>query len=203
MTYVRVPLVAGALLLSLVACSDEEPADSGAIGVAREEAGCAPIRTEPFVTPPSGSHHVPEGTELDYPSPPAAELHHDAFPMPTEQKNLYSAADRPPLPDLVHLTEHGYNVLWYDETIAGDEDAMADLRAIAEEYPTGKYLVIAPWTGTDGDPFPDDKHVTLTHWTGPDDMQSVWEYCDRVSGEVVDEFTAAYTKENSPEPGAP
>jgi len=202
-TIARAPFVAGALLLSLAACSDDAPPDSGGIGAPRAEAGCAPIKTEGFTTPANGSHHVPEGTELNYPSPPAAELHFDTFPTGSENKNFYSAQDRPRLPDMVHLTEHGYSVLWYDETIAEDQSAMDDLHAIADEYPKGDYLVVAPWTTADGDPFPDDKHVTLTHWTGPTNMEGVWEYCDKVSGDVVDEFTTDYTKSNSPEPTAP
>jgi hypothetical protein len=63
--------------------------------------------------------------------------------------------------------------------------------------------VIAPWTAADGEPFPGGAHVALTHWTGPEDMQGVTELCEQLSGEVVDDFTAEYTKENSPEPGAP
>lgn len=203
MTFARVPLVAGALLLSLTACSDDGTADSGAIGVSRDEAGCAPVKTEDFVTPASGSHHVPVGTELDYPSPPAAELHHDSFPFDSALKNIYSVDDRPPVPDLVHLTEHGYNILWYDETIGGDDDAMADISAIADEYPKGQHFVVAPWTAADGDAFPDSAHVALTHWTGPENMQGITQYCERLSGEVVDDFTTEYTKSNSPEPDAP
>ena len=201
-TVVRPLLIAGTLVAALAACSEDEPPEAGGIGVPRAEAGCQGIVTEDFVTPASGSHHLPDDTPLTFDdAPPAAALHHGFYPE--TMKNFYQASDRPTVSDLVHVTEHGYNLFWYDETIANDEEAMADVEAIADEYPVGKYFVAAPWLAADGPAFPNGAHVALTHWTGPSDMQGVWEYCEKVSGEVVDEFTTEYTKANSPEPKAP
>lgn len=203
-TFARTSLVAGALLLSLAACTDDTPPEAGSIGVSRAEARCQQIVTEDFVTPANGSHHLPDGTPLNFEAaPPAAALHYGNFPSGSALKNFYQVADRPPVPDIVHLTEHGYNIVWYDETIAEDDAAMDDLQSLADAYPKGEYLVIAPWTSDDGPAFPDDAHVALTHWTGPTEMQGIWQYCAELSGEVVDEFTAEYTKSNSPEPDAP
>ncbi len=203
MNLVARTLLFSALLASAAGCSGDDDSGPGATGVSRSEAGCRPIVTEDFVPPPSGSHHVPQGQEVPYDSPPAAALHWDSFPTGPDLKNLYRAEDRPPVPDIVHLTEHGYNIVWYDDTIADDESAMGALESIADDYPLGDYLVVSPWTADDGPAFPDEAHVALTHWTGPSNMQGVWEYCAKVSAEVVDEFTATYTKANSPEPTAP
>lgn len=203
MTHVLRTLLASALLVSLSGCSGDDP-DPGTIGVGRDEAACRPIVTKDFFTPPNGSHHLPDSTTLSFDdAPPAAALHHGGFPTGSALKNIYSVADRPPVSDLVHLTEHGYNLLWYDDTIAGDDAAMDDLQSLADAYPIGEHFVITPWTAEDGPAFPDGAHVALTHWTGPENMQGIWEYCNEVSGEVVDEFTAEYTKSNSPEPLAP
>lgn len=189
---------------SLAGCSgdgDPKSGDSGAIGVGRAAAGCEPIRTKPYKVPAVGSNHVPIGTEIDYDSPPAAAIHYDTFPDLV--RSMYSVEDRPILQDLVHMLEHGYNVLWYDESIGDDDEAMDDLHAIADKYPVGDYVVIAPWTEKDGDPFPGDAHVALTHWRFSPDESGVWEYCQKVSGEVFDEFHDEYPKSNSPEPNAP
>ena len=196
--------VAGVLALGLTGCSDDNgggSSDAKAIGATRASAGCEPIKTERYEVPAIGSNHVPIGTEIDYDSPPAAQIHYDTFPDLV--KNMYSVADRPILQDMVHMLEHGYNVLWYDESIGDDDEAMDDLRAIADEYPVGEYAVVAPWTEADGDPFPGKAHVALTHWRFSPDESGVWEYCERVSGEVFDDFYAEYPKSNSPEPNAP
>ncbi|HSV38780.1 MAG TPA: DUF3105 domain-containing protein [Nocardioidaceae bacterium] len=201
-TVLRPVLVTGALLAALAACTDDAPPAAGAIGASRAEAGCQPVVTKDFVTPANGTHHLADDSPLTWDeAPPAAALHHGFFPETI--KNIYQVTDRPTVSDMVHMTEHGYNIVWYDETIGGDDAAMDDLAAIADEYPVGEYLTIAPWTTDDGPAFPGDGHVALTHWTGPEDMQGVWEYCGKVSGEVVDAFTSKYTKANSPEPTAP
>ncbi len=192
----------GFLALALIALSACSGGDSSDIGPARPEAACQPVSTSPFTLPEAGSHVV-EGTELSYDAaPPAAGVHWNTYPSAKDMKNKYAVADRPAVPHLVHVQEHGYSVLWYDETIAADEDAMKDLDAIADEYPVGKYLVVVPWTAADGAAFPDGTHVALTHWAGVEkaDYTSVWEYCGAPSGEVVHEFTEKYPKSDSPEP---
>ena len=49
------------------------------------------------------------------------------------ERKLYTADDRPELETLVHNLEHGYTILWYDETVAADDDAMTSSRAIADK----------------------------------------------------------------------
>ena len=91
-------------------------------------------------------------------------------PAPIERK-LYTDDDRPELEMLVHNLEHGYTILWYDETIADDDDA--DARA-ARRSPTSSpapttcrtKFIAAPWTSDeDGKTFPDGQHVAFTHWS--------------------------------------
>ncbi len=50
------------------------------------------------------------------------------------ERKLYTKEDRPPLGRLVHNQEHGYTILWYDETIAGDADEMDTLRGLAGKF---------------------------------------------------------------------
>lgn len=170
------------------------------IGVSRAAAACTPIRKVPYVVP-AGGNHVPNGTPLTYPDSPPAFGKHWATPMsPTEYRTFYTPTDRPAKELLVHSLEHGYTVIWYDETLAANGAAVADLKDIAAKYPLGDHVVIAPWTSKDGTAFPAGSHVALTHWTGPSKQQGVWEYCGKVSGAVAHEFVSSYPKTNSPEP---
>ena len=56
------------------------------------------------------------------------------------------------MPVLVHNLEHGYNILWYDQTVGDDRDALAWLGEVADPYATlgrGRHpasaFVAAPW----------------------------------------------------------
>lgn len=51
--------------------------------------------------------------------------------------NVYATTDlnRPAKELLVHSLEHGYTVIWYDETLAANGAAVADLKGIAAKYP--------------------------------------------------------------------
>ena len=161
--------------------------------------------------------HVPVGTPVDYPeSPPAFGKHWNesgVAPAPFARK-FYTTKDRPEVEALVHNLEHGYTILWYDETIADDEDALADVKAIAEKYDGTSMrdkFIAAPWTKSDDDEgtFPEGQHVALTHWsaggtgnTDPSKQSGVWQYCSAPSGEAVEEFVKKYPYFDSPEPNA-
>lgn len=121
--------------------------------------------------------------------------------MGAEIKNFYSD-DRPEVERLVHSLEHGYTILWYDETAAADSATMSDLEALADRFPVGDRLIIAPWTAEDGDAFPDGTPLALTHWTGPSNQQGIWQFCGKVSGDVVSDFMKEFPAGNAPEPGA-
>jgi hypothetical protein len=189
--------------------TERSNAELAEVGVPAGEA-CRDIVTEPAE---GNNDHRDEGTPIDYEqSPPAMGPHWSQFLVAGQIRKFWTKDDRPPVERLVHSLEHGWTIVWYDESVAEDDAAMDDLRAIAEQYagsdPEDK-VMLAPWTEDDGDPFPDDASVALTHWSmggthgNPEGQVGVWQYCTDVSGEAVDRFVADYPYTDSPEPGAP
>lgn len=160
----------------------------------------------------SGSQdHVPEGTPLTYEdSPPAFGQHYDIWD--SIDRKFYTD-DRPDVGELVHNLEHGYTLLWYDETVADDEAQMKTLRGIASKFDNDDNLrnkfKAVPWREEDGEPFPEGQHVALTHWSvggaGNQDASKqvgVWQYCSEPSGEALEQFMTDYPYMDSPEPDA-
>jgi hypothetical protein len=166
------------------------------------------------------AEHVPTNTPVPYEdAPPAFGPHWNepgVAPAPMERK-LYTDDDRPELESLVHNLEHGYTILWYDETIANDDDKMLELRAIADKLAgTSNFrtkFIAVPWTSEDenGKKFPDGQHIAFTHWSaggedaaeGSADAQvGVWQYCSEVSGAALEDFMLKYPYTDSPEPTA-
>lgn len=157
--------------------------------------------------------HVPDGTTVDYKtSPPAFGAHWNiAGEAPATMSRKVYTDDRPALEALVHNLEHGYTILWYDETIADDDEAMTEIRAIADKYEGTSNqrdkFIAAPWTSEDGDAFPDDAHVAFTHWSAggqgeTDTAKQVgaFQYCSGPSGAALDAFMVEYPYFDSPEP---
>ncbi|WP_307816479.1 DUF3105 domain-containing protein [Nocardioides limicola] len=159
----------------------------------------------------AGSHVAP-GTPMTYPEAPPAFGDHWETWDPMERK-FYTAADRPDLGMLVHNLEHGYAILWYDETAAADSEMMATIRGIASTFSGStnyrmKFKAV-PWTSADGDEFPEDQHIAFTRWSaggiGNTDQamfQGVWQYCSEPSGEALEQFMLEYPYMDSPEPNA-
>ena len=164
------------------------------------------------------SEHVPTGTPVDYKdAPPAFGAHWNeagVAPAPFTKK-FYTAEERPPLEALVHNLEHGYTILWYDETIADDDDAVEEIRALADKFDGSdnfrSKFIAAPWTAEDenGAKFPDDQHIAFTHWsaggqgeTDATKQVGAFQYCSEVSGEALDSFMEEYPYFDSPEPNA-
>ncbi len=161
-------------------------------------------------------NHVPTGTPVEYAdAPPAFGAHWNeagVAPAPFERK-FYTEDDRPELESLVHNLEHGYTILWYDETIADDDDAVTELRGIAEKFSDSddqrdKFIAV-PWTSEDGDAFPDGQHIAFTHWsaggegeTDAKKQMGAFQYCSEVSGEALADFMEEYPYFDSPEPNA-
>jgi len=178
------------------------------IGASEKAAGCRPISTKQAT---GNQQHKPEGTPISYPDAPPAFGPHYPVTAPFARK-FYTASDRPQVEYLVHNLEHGYSILWYDDTVAKNSDQLAVVKAIAKKYEgsqklTAKFIAV-PWTSKDGKGFPGGTHVALTHWSAegnPTDVtrqKGVWQYCADPSGAVVQKFMKAYPYTDSPEPQA-
>ena len=180
--------------------------DLATIGVPADQAGCQDVVKK---SAEGNNDHREIGSQIIYPDAPPAFGPH--YPETAGfSRKFYSPGDRPDLEYLVHNLEHGYNILWYDETIADDADALGAVKAIASKFEGQKLtdkFIAAPWTEKDGKAFPDGAHVALTHWSlgeKPEDnkQEGVWQYCAAPSGEVVAQFVKDYPYSDSPEPGA-
>lgn len=156
--------------------------------------------------------HVDPGTPIDYPdSPPAFGTHYNIWE--SMDRKLYTKSDRPDVGKLVHNLEHGFTILWYDETAADNSEDMAAITAIAQKFSGTDNQRLkfkaAPWLSTDGDPFPDGQDIALTHWSvggvgedAKDKQMGIWQYCSAPSGAALEAFMTAYPYMDSPEPGA-
>ncbi len=203
-------LIIGTAVWQLLEEQESDDRDLVAIGAPAADAGCRDVTTKDAG---EAGEHRPVGEGIVYPdSPPAFGPHWENFLQPTEVRTFYTADDRPEVERLVHSLEHGWTILWYDDTIADDDGALDDLRAIAGKFTdadaTDPKLMVAPWTEEDGAAFPGDTHLASTHWSlggtrgNPEGPQGVWEYCGQVSGEAVADFMGDYPSSDSPEAGA-
>ncbi len=166
---------------------------------------CQKVDTKPA----SGSQdHVQPGTPIPYEeAPPAFGTHYDVWDG--IERKLYTD-DRPDVGELVHNLEHGYTILWYDESIAADEDQMQLLRGLAGKFDDNDNLrskfKAVPWTETDGAAFPEGQHIAFTHWSVGDgeegSQEGIWQYCSETSGEALETFMTDYPYTDSPEPNA-
>ena len=115
--------------------------------------------------------HVPETQQVTYDdAPPAFGPHwnNDTAPVPMDRK-FVTPGDRPELEQLVHNSEHGFTIVWYDDTVADDSSALNELEAVAKKFPGSsnyryKFLAV-PWTSEDGADFPEGQHIAMTHWS--------------------------------------
>ncbi|QNN53633.1 DUF3105 domain-containing protein [Nocardioides mesophilus] len=182
-------------------------ADLEAIGASAGQAGCQDEITKSAV---GNNDHRQVGSDIVYQDAPPAFGPHYPETAGFDRK-FFSVGDRPELPYLVHNLEHGYNLLWYDETIADDSGALAEVKAIAKKFEgdklTDKFIAV-PWTKEDGKAFPGGAHIALTHWSVGDPakqgkaQEGIWKYCDAPSGEVVSTFVEDHPYSDSPEPNA-
>ena len=204
-------LIIGTAVWQLLEERESESRALSDIGVPVGQAGCQDRVTESAEG--SGVHRATGETILYEDAPPAFGAHWGEFLQPNEVRKFFTADDRPPVERLVHSLEHGWTILWYDDTVAADDAALADLDAIASKFPDvsdpEQKIMIAPWTADDGgEAFPDDTHLAFTHWSmggtngNESGQRGVWEYCEQVSGDAVTAFMADYPSSDSPEPNA-
>jgi uncharacterized protein DUF3105 len=164
--------------------------------------------------------HVPTGTQVTYSTaPPAFGSHWNeqgTAPAPFNRK-YYTEKDRPELEALVHNLEHGYTILWYDQSIADDADQLNVINGIADKFRSDSNnlrfkFIAAPWTSQDekeSGKFPDGMHIAISHWSaggsGQTDVSKqvgVFQYCSKPSGEALKAFMLKYPYTDSPEPDA-
>ena len=173
---------------------------------------CEPIITKKATSTPGATSHVDPGIPVVYKEAPPAFGQHENVPELMEGK-FYTDDDRPNIEKLVHNLEHGYTIVWYDESIADDSEAIAMLRAIGGKLDSTSNLrekfKIAPWTDDDGKAFPGGAHIAFTHWATESKEEGdaanpqgygVWQYCSEMSGEALVGFMTKYDYTNSPEP---
>lgn len=212
---VAVGIVAAAVVpIAIDKWNDRELDGKALAEIGAPASSCQDIETKKA---DGNQNHVPVGTPVDYSTaPPAFGPHWNeagVAPAPFARK-FYTADDRPQLEALVHNLEHGYAILWYDETIADDTEAMADIEAISRKFGDDNFrdkFIAAPWLSTDedGKEFPDGQHVALTHWSaGGDGVTDVkkqvgaFQYCSEPSGAALDAFIDKYPYTDTPEPSA-
>ena len=158
----------------------------------------------------SGEHRD-ENEQITYDdAPPAFGPHWNVggfAPVPIDDR-FYTEDSRPELEQLVHNLEHGFTILWYDETAADDASMLGEIKAIADKLDysdTNNRLsfIAAPWTSDDGKDFPDGEHIAFTHWSadqGSDKSEGIWQYCSEPSGEALETFMKDYPYYDAPEP---
>jgi uncharacterized protein DUF3105 len=213
---VRAGAALAALALGLTACSGDELSKDGSnadagrgtdvtthdgTGTDASQGGCADEESNAAA---SSGKHVEQGTTMDYSGVPPVSGKHWAQ-WPDIKKTLYAADERPELGQLVHSQEHGWTIVWYDDSIAGDDAAMSDLQSVAAQVDDADLnkVVIVPWTSDDGDAFPDGMHVAFTHW-GDDDDGTEWrQFCAEPSADAIAAFVERHPSSESFEPDAP
>ena len=100
---------------------------------------------------------------------------------------------------LVHNLEHGYTVVWYDETVAADPEqlqAIEDLSARIPEEPGKIKFIASAWDDAYG-AFPSGIHVAMSHWGAKEGHVQM---CGQVSGEAINAFMDAYPYTDALEP---
>lgn len=180
------------------------------IGAKAPSAGCTPVRE---ATASGQGEHTTDRVDYSV-QPPSFGAHN---PSPADSGiHLYDVEDRPEVERLVHNLEHGWTIVWYDDSVASDDSQMQVLEATAEKFDAQgddpRYnMIIAPWTSEDGDPIPEGKHIALTHWsihqptykpaTSNQQPESFGEslYCDTFSGAALDSFMKKYPYDDAPE----
>ena len=164
--------------------------------------------------------HVPNGSQVTYSTAPPAFGSHwneaNVAPAPFNRK-FYTEKDRPELEALVHNLEHGYTILWYDESIADDADELVTIEGIADKFRANDdnlrlKFIAAPWTAEDekeSGKFPEGMHIALSHWSAggnasndASEQVGVFQYCSEPSGAALQQFMLDYPYTDSPEPDA-
>jgi hypothetical protein len=200
--------VAGLIVISLIVAvvvvirNQLAASDLTKVGASASAASCDTIIDD--AVSGSGDHvgpstPTPKVTSVKYATVPPTSGQHFVTPE-SPAREFYTAKDRPKLETLVHNLEHGYTILWYDQTLKGTQ--LEDLKKVADlargdEYAGPKFIVSA-WDPARGK-FPSGKTIALAHWGAKKGHR---QFCGSVSGEVVMDFVKKFPYTDSPEPNA-
>jgi uncharacterized protein DUF3105 len=182
------------------------------IGGPAAAAGCTPVQQRNARG--QGQHTL---SKVIYDTVPPSYGPHNPTPD-SSGKHFFTAAERPPLEVLVHNLEHGWTIVWYDESVAANDAEMQSLKATAAKFDTHgndpRYnMIIAPWTSRDGEgkPIPDGKHIAFTHWSihhrvyspptssKPPPSFGELQYCSTFSGGALAAFMKRFPYDDAPE----
>ncbi len=204
--FVGVSIVAGLGLIAAAAApaimksiNDPSKKPLTSFGVSAAAASCDAPVDDP--APEGGeANHVPDGTKVQYPNvPPSSGKHYQNWAS-TERK-FYSGDDRPRIENLVHNLEHGYTIVWYDDTIKGeDRKALENISDKIGGEPSTRKIIVSAWDSSYG-AFPAGKHIGMSHWSA--DKKGHRQLCGQVSGEAIGAFMKKYPQTDAPEPNTP
>jgi Protein of unknown function (DUF3105) len=193
-------VLAAALPAYLSKRNDPAKKSLSSFGVAAAAASCSSVQTTDGTNTDALRTHVAEGTVEKYKTVPPSFGPH--WPTPViSSRPFYTVKDRPEMEQLVHNLEHGYTIVWYDDTIKGKQ--LSDLKNLSssararDETAPSKFIVSA-WDDAYGK-FPAGKHLGISHWGA---AASHVQLCGKVSGQVVANFINNYPAADSPEPSA-
>ncbi|MDQ1725481.1 MAG: hypothetical protein QOG52_2509 [Frankiaceae bacterium] len=133
-----------------------------------------------------------------YKNNPPASGPHDPNPMPSGPHYYAPTAASEPsfVEQLVHNLEHGYVVLWYDDTIAQDKAKLQAIDDMGTNLQANGHdlFIAAPWP-KDRPVMDGGKHVAITAW-------HYRQLCNDISGAVLDTFVNTHSPLCAPEPPA-
>lgn len=176
------------------------------LGVSASAASCDKVKEDEAT---GAGDHV-DGQKVLYKGHPPSFGPHWSNPA-EDGIHKYTVDDRPEIERLVHNLEHGWTIVWYDETAAKDGAEMKAVDSLATKYDLQgsdpQYnLIIAPWTEADGPAMPEGKHITFTHWSvhgkwdeAKPDSFGESQYCGKFSGSVLADFTEKFPYDDAPE----
>ncbi len=188
----------GAATVPTILANRNDPAKKALseFGVSVSAASCDDVTTDKST---GSAQHEPEGTKIEYDQVPPSSGPHWGTPE-LAPRPFYTAEDRPEMERLVHNLEHGYSIIWYDDTVKGEElDALKDIGESAQAKPAaqpGNKFVVSAWDDAYGK-FPEGKHIALSHWGAESSHRQL---CGKVSGAVVDDFMKQFPRTDAPEP---
>ncbi|MGQ0632322.1 MAG: DUF3105 domain-containing protein [Sporichthyaceae bacterium] len=175
-------------------------------GVPLAEAGCDPITQDPTT---GIQDHIRVGQRGDYKFIPPSSGKHYENPVSFQARPFFTDKDAQPVENLVHNMEHGYTILWYDATLPKSElSEIEDMSLRLRDDAAFQLFIATPWDTAYGE-FPDGMRVALTHWSGPQNEDGEPDpdgdsfghrlFCERTSGQAVEDFMTKYPATDAPE----